>query len=159
MATVKIWYHDAFSKDQRGLTADTAYSFLVVMYTLRFLGISMVMMPVMTNGLNHIPQHLTPHGTALNNTLSQVSGAIGSGILISVMTSRTASYATELTANATATATPKTIMTQAMVEGINDTFFIATLLALFALILSFFIKKRPRETVAVVEPVAEKKYA
>ncbi|WP_214847956.1 DHA2 family efflux MFS transporter permease subunit [Exiguobacterium sp. s193] len=141
------------------LTADTAYSFLVIMYTLRFLGISMVMMPVMTNGLNHIPQHLTPHGTALNNTLSQVSGAIGSGILISVMTSRTASYATDLTANATATATPKTIMTQAMVEGINDTFFIATLLALFALILSFFIKKRPAETLTVVEPVAEKKYA
>ncbi|MET4654560.1 EmrB/QacA subfamily drug resistance transporter [Exiguobacterium sp. PvP048] len=142
------------------LTADTAYSFLVIMYTLRFLGISMVMMPVMTNGLNHIPQHLTPHGTALNNTLSQVSGAIGSGLLVTVMTSRTADYAKELTANATPGTNPQTIITQSMVEGINDTFFIATLLALLALGLSFFIKKRKVEQDVVhIEEAREKKYA
>lgn len=142
------------------LTADTAYSFLVIMYTLRFLGISMVMMPVMTNGLNHIPQHLTPHGTALNNTLSQVSGAIGSGLLVTVMTSRTADYAKELTANATPGTNPQTIITQSMVEGINDTFFIATLLALLALGLSFFIKKRDvTQEIVQVEPAREKKYA
>ncbi|MGH1333386.1 MAG: MFS transporter, partial [Exiguobacterium indicum] len=141
------------------LAADTSYAFLVIMYTLRFLGISMVMMPVMTNGLNHIPQHLTPHGTALNNTLSQVSGAIGSGLLVTIMTSRTKHHVPEFASQPEA-ANPEWLQMQAMIEGINDTFFIATLLALAALILSFFIKKRRTTTLAVVESVdQEQKYA
>jgi len=141
------------------LAADTSYAYLVIMYTLRFLGISMVMMPVMTNGLNHIPQHLTPHGTALNNTLSQVSGAIGSGLLVTIMTSRTKQHVPELASQPEA-ANPEWLQMQAMIEGINDTFFIATLLALAALILSFFIKKRRTTTLAVVESVdQEQKYA
>ena len=41
------------------------------------LGCLWVMMPVMTNGLNQLPAHNNPHGTAMNNTLQQVSGAIG----------------------------------------------------------------------------------
>ena len=39
---------------------------------------AMVMMPLMTNGLNQLPTRLNPHGTAVNNTAQQVSGSIGS---------------------------------------------------------------------------------
>ena len=49
--------------------------------------IAMIMMPVQTNGLNVLPRKLYPHGTAILNTLMQVSGAIGVAFFISIMSS------------------------------------------------------------------------
>ena len=78
---------------------------------------------------------MNPHGTAINNTLNQVSGAIGSALLVSVMTSRTKVHIDELG--------PQGII-QATVEGINDAFFIATFIAAVALVLAFFVKRPKR---------------
>jgi hypothetical protein len=64
---------------------ETTYLQNMAIYTIRMLGISMVMMPVMTNGLNTLPMKAYSHGTAMNNTLQQVSGAIESALLITAM--------------------------------------------------------------------------
>ncbi|MBO1913115.1 MFS transporter, partial [Microvirga sp. 3-52] len=37
------------------LGMDSGYYYIMMLYTVRMLGISMVMMPVMTNGLNQLP--------------------------------------------------------------------------------------------------------
>lgn len=130
---------------------NTAYSTLVLLYTLRMFGMSMVMMPVMTNGLNQLPPINNPHGTALNNTLQQVSGAIGSALLITVMQNRTRAEAEELAANAmsnmgasnsqSAADMQQHIMNEAMIHGINFTFIVSTWIAVLALILALFIKR------------------
>jgi EmrB/QacA subfamily drug resistance transporter len=123
------------------LSLDSSYLSIMMIYTLRMLGISMVMMPVMTNGLNTLPMKAYPHGTAINNTLQQVAGAVGSAFLITVMNTRTESTAKELAAAGTA---PESIMNLAMLDGINFSFFVSTFIALVALVLSFFIKKPVR---------------
>jgi len=137
------------------ISMDTAYSTLVLLYTLRMFGMSMVMMPVMTNGLNQLPAHNNPHGTAMNNTLQQVSGAIGSAVLITIMNNKTTAKAEELTAGAmnnmsanaaqamtqSASEVKQQILNEAMLHGINYTFFLSTLIAAIALILAFFIKR------------------
>lgn len=120
------------------LSVETTYVQIMLIYTARMLGISMVMMPVMTNGLNSLPMKVYPHGTAMNNTLQQVSGAIGSALLITVMNIRTTSTAADL---ATSGANPAGIANRAMMEGINFSFFVSTLIAAVALLLSLFIKK------------------
>jgi hypothetical protein len=115
-------------------------------------GMSMVMMPVMTNGLNQLPARFYPHGTAMNNTLQQVSGAIGSALLITIMTNRTKTHATDLAASAmkhlTGNPTPAVIAEmkqqvamKAMLEGINDSFLVSVGIACIALVLAFFIKR------------------
>lgn len=134
------------------LTLDTTYTHLIVLYSLRMLGMSMVMMPVSTNGLNQLPKRFYPHGTAMNNTLQQVSGAIGTALLITVMSNRTESKAKELAAEAmkhvTGKPTPEMlaqikqeITMKAMLDGINFSFYVTVFVALAALILSFFIKR------------------
>ncbi|MEK5390116.1 DHA2 family efflux MFS transporter permease subunit [Margalitia sp. FSL K6-0131] len=134
------------------LTLSTTYTELILLYTARMFGMSMVMMPVMTNGLNQLPQHLNPHGTAMNNTLQQVSGAIGSALLITVMSNRTKTHITDLTASAMKKLTGQPnpaqlaemkqhIGMQAMVDGINDSFKVSVCIALIALILAFFMKR------------------
>ena len=74
------------------ISLTTPYAELLVLYTIRMLGMSMVMMPIMTTGLNQLPPRMYPHGTAMNNTLAQVSGAIGSALLVTVMSKRTETH-------------------------------------------------------------------
>lgn len=137
------------------LTFETSYTELMIINTVRMFGMSMVMMPVSTNGLNQLPRRFYPHGTAMNNTLNQVSAAIGTALLITVMSTREKMHETGLLQALTVEPTETVLMqikAQAMLEGINDSFFVASLIALVALILSFFIKRAtPAE-----DPMAEK---
>lgn len=134
------------------LAKDTGYFYIMGIYTLRMFGMSMVMMPIMTNGLNQLPMIKNPHGTAMNNTLQQVSGAIGSAIFLTIMNTRMESSAATLAADAAATGKIPTstegiaqfkidLGLQAMLEGINYTFFIAAIVTVVALILSLFVKR------------------
>ncbi|MBT2758462.1 DHA2 family efflux MFS transporter permease subunit [Mesobacillus foraminis] len=137
------------------LELDTPYTYLMVLHGVRMFGMSMVMMPVSTNGLNQLPTRFYPHGTAMNNTLNQVSGAIGTALLVTVMSTRTETHAAQIAEDAmkqaTAAATPPTeaaiaemkqqIAMKAMLEGINDAFLVATFIAAVALIMAFFIKR------------------
>lgn len=123
------------------LSLDSSFVNIMFIYTLRMFGISMVMMPVMTNGLNTLPMKSYPHGTAINNTLQQVAGAVGSAFLISIMNARTESAAKDLALSGTP---PEEILNMAMLEGINFSFFVSTFIALVALLLALFIKKPAR---------------
>ncbi|WP_077296999.1 MDR family MFS transporter [Virgibacillus pantothenticus] len=106
------------------LSIDTSFAYIAMVNAIRMLGIAMVMMPVTTAGLNKLPIHLIPHGTAMNNTMRQVAGAVGTALLVTVMTNA---------------ALPEQGV-QGMIRGVNFSFIVAGLFAIIALILSFFIK-------------------
>ncbi|ETI68847.1 multidrug resistance protein B [Neobacillus vireti LMG 21834] len=78
------------------LQIDSSHTYIILVYTLRMLGMAMVMIPIMTNGLNQLPTRLNRHGTAINNTAQQVSGSIGTAILITIMNSVTKTKAESL---------------------------------------------------------------
>ncbi|WP_409367662.1 MDR family MFS transporter [Lysinibacillus sp. 38-6] len=144
------------------LALDSSYTFIVSLYTIRMLGMSMVMMPIMTNGLNQLPQMMNPHGTAINNTLQQVAGAIGSAVLVTFMNNRTKSTAADLIAEAKEKAAQsgvvptaeqmqqmqEQIMQNALLDGITHSFLIAAFLTVVALILAFFLKRVKVESAA-----------
>ncbi|WP_312469506.1 DHA2 family efflux MFS transporter permease subunit [Neobacillus sp.] len=150
------------------LTLHTTYTHLIILYSVRMFGMSMVNMPVTTNGLNQLPARAYPHGTAMNSTLQQVSGAIGTALLVTIMSNRTTTHATELGKAAmqhlTKQPTPAVIaemkqqvMMKAMLEGINDAFLVTVGIAAVALILSFFIKRAKQiEDTNEVKPTAKK---
>ncbi|MDQ0273258.1 DHA2 family efflux MFS transporter permease subunit [Cytobacillus purgationiresistens] len=151
------------------LALDTSYSHLVILNTVRMLGMSMVMMPVSTNGLNQLPPRFYPHGTAMNNTLNQVSGAIGTALLVTIMTNRAETHGAELAKaamqNAGGAQLSETAMAQiglqSTLEGINFSFFISTFIAVVSLILAFFIKraKQAEDPLEVNKQVSQSKVA
>ncbi len=106
------------------LTAETTFTYLATVNAVRMLGVAMVMMPVTTAGLNQLPPHLIPHGTAMNNTMRQVAGAVGTALLVTVMTNNIQ---------------PENGIDGA-VHGVNVSFIVAGVTAILGLILSFFIK-------------------
>ncbi|SIS40069.1 DHA2 family efflux MFS transporter permease subunit [Salimicrobium flavidum] len=113
------------------LTVETTFSYLTIVNAVRMFGIAMVMMPVTTAGLNQLPDRLMPHGTAMNNTMRQIAGAVGTGLLVSVMSS--GAIPGEGAAG--------------MVEGVNTSFVVAAAISLVGFILAFFIKGK-RKAVA-----------
>lgn len=70
------------------LTMQTSYSHILALYVIRSFGMSLLMMPIMTAGLNQLPMVKNSHGTALSNTVRQVAGAIGTAFLTTVFTTR-----------------------------------------------------------------------
>lgn len=106
------------------LSTETTFTYLATMNAARMFAISMVMMPATTAGLNQLPRDLIPHGTSMNNTFRQVSGAIGTAILVTVM----------------ATTSIPAEGVNGLIRGINMSFYVAAGVSVLGLILSFFLK-------------------
>lgn len=132
------------------LTADSTYNHLMLVYTLRMFGMSMLMMPIQTAGMNQLPRSLNAHGSAMSQTLRNVSGALGTALLVTFMTNKAASHAKELVISGRIDPSDKVKMAEvtqaATIYGINHSFIIATWLSVVALVLAFFIRKvQPHE--------------
>ncbi|MGF9888367.1 lincomycin resistance protein LmrB [Priestia megaterium] len=94
------------------------------------------MMPAQTTGLNQLPKQLYPHGTAIMNTLQQVSGAIGTALFVIIMSSGKESYLKGVNEPNTALA-----KVNGLISGLQQAFFIATIVGVIAHVLSFFLKR------------------
>ena len=138
---------------------ETTYTFIVTLYSIRMLGISLVMMPIVTNGLNQLPTRLNPHGTAANNTVNQVAGSIGTAIFVSIMYSRTEKSAAEQLAALDPSTITEELEAQigqlAMLEGIQFSFVIAAATTVIALMLTLFVKRVDVSKAAVAKLEAE----
>jgi len=111
------------------LSTETSFTYLAVTNGIRMLSISMVMMPVTTAGLNILPTRLIPHGSAVNNTFRQVSGSIGTAILVTIM----------------ATAGNPEAGVEGEIQGVNISFIVAGVISLLGFILSFYVRS-PKST-------------
>ena len=129
-----------------GVDLETTKFTITMIYTIRMFGMSMVMMPIMTNGLNQLPTRLNPHGTAVNNTVQQVIGSIGTALFVTLMNSVATDKGAELAqatdpANLQDQAFMMGLQQQALLEGIQVSFLVATGVTVLALILSLFLKR------------------
>jgi EmrB/QacA subfamily drug resistance transporter len=111
------------------LTSHTSITYLTIMNTVRMISIAMVMMPMTTLAINQLPQHLIPHGTAMNNTFRQMSGALGTALFITVMS----------------LAVDPTKGQEGIVHGVNISFIVATCVTIVGFLLSFKLKETKKQ--------------
>ncbi|MED3553835.1 DHA2 family efflux MFS transporter permease subunit [Cytobacillus praedii] len=78
------------------LTQNTTYTFLMIRTIFLRIGLSFITMPLNTAGLNALPKDLITHGTAVNNTVRQIAGAIGTAVVVTIYTSKATDYAGDL---------------------------------------------------------------
>lgn len=110
---------------------ETSIPFIAAIFATKMLGVAFLMTPLMTSGINALPFHLIPHGTAMMNTIRTVGASIGTAMLVSVM-------------SATAHSSEVGVTTMAMLKGIQTAFMVTAVLALIALILAFSLSKKER---------------
>ena len=56
---------------------NTTQLYVIISFSVTMLGNAMIMTPMTTQALNALPRQYIAHGTAMNNTIRQVSAAIG----------------------------------------------------------------------------------
>ncbi|HBC4295285.1 DHA2 family efflux MFS transporter permease subunit [Staphylococcus aureus] len=106
---------------------NTTQLYVIISFSVTMLGNAMIMTPMTTQALNALPRHYIAHGTAMNNTIRQVSAAIGTGILVTLMTGlgKTSSLSGS----------------QGLIHGLDITFYVVALIAFIGTIIAFFIRK------------------
>lgn len=138
------------------LTKETPILHIVILYAIRMFGISMVMMPVTTSGMNALPANLISHGTAVNNTFRQVASSIGTAVLISVLTNVTKG---NLPSDNLLDKTPlayKDKAIEATLSGYHAAFYVAVVFGLIGFFITFALKKNDSRLKEVTTGGADK---
>jgi EmrB/QacA subfamily drug resistance transporter len=116
------------------LGTDTPMLYLVVVYTFRYIGLACLYTPATAWGLGALRKEEVPHGSAILNTLSQVGNAIGSALMVTIMSVTTASVSagTEL---------------EAGIHGVDMSFIFAVCLGAIILLLLLIFAKRAQNAI------------
>lgn len=121
------------------LTKSTPVLDIVVLYMIRMFGISMVLMPVTTDGMNALPFNLMSHGTAVNNTVRQVFSSMGTAILVSVLTNVTNNLKTGKSLLAQSPLKYKDHFFNATLSGYHAAFAVAILFCVIGYLISLMV--------------------
>ncbi len=117
------------------LNETTSFMFLIIRTIFLRIGLSFLSMPLNTAGLNALPKELITHGTAVNNTIRQLAGAIGTAVVITIFTFQTTKHVTSLSGELPAAGLDQ-IKTLASIYGSSDAYTFMTILGIIALVIT-----------------------
>ncbi|QHS24145.1 multidrug efflux MFS transporter [Virgibacillus sp. MSP4-1] len=112
------------------LELDTPFVITIVLFMLSMAGVGMINMPIMTAGINALPDHLISHGTAVINTARQFGGSLGLTFIISFISRKAAGS--------------EALDPYAYLNGVKTAFLVAFIFAITGLMLSFFLREKKR---------------
>ena len=125
------------------LTTTTPTPLILALHAILSLGLSLLFTPVMTTGLNQLPPALHSHGSAISSTLQQVAGALGTALLISILTIRT-----QASLGAGAAEASPADRAAAQLLGFRSAFAVAAAIAVLGLGLTLFLRRTSRPPTA-----------
>lgn len=123
------------------LTENTTYMYILIRTILLRIGLSFITMPLNTAGLNALPRHLGTHGSAVNNTVRQMAGAIGTAVVMTIYSTQAASHHAKL-ANDQVSAADEQLASLSSILGAGDAYSFMMFLAIAALLLTMWIPGR-----------------
>lgn len=115
------------------INSNTTFLFVGIAFTLMMFGVSLLMTPLMTAGMNALPLPLIPHGTAMSSTIRTVGASIGTAIVVSIMS------AGSLQSDASSPALQ-------LLDGIHTSFFAIGFIAIVGILLSLSIRQKRLES-------------
>ena len=110
------------------LELNTAFIITTALFIVSMAGVALINMPIMTAGINALPDHLIPHGTSVINTARQFGGSLGLTFIISFISRAEAASGDVNPAN--------------YLAGVKMAFLVAFLFAVAGLILSLFMRDK-----------------
>ncbi|PCF85890.1 MDR family MFS transporter [Staphylococcus intermedius] len=103
--------------------------YIILSFVILTFGNSGIMVPMTTEAMNALPKSLIPHGTAMNNTLRQISAAIGTGLLVTVMSQIAMAHGGD--------------QVMRNIFGLQWTYRIVALIVVFGLLVATRVSKKP----------------
>lgn len=123
----------------KSLTPQSSFLYLSLWMGIRYIGTAFSHMPVNNAGMSVIPREYSGHASSINNWTRQVIGSFSIGIFSAILASRTFVHTKELQhINSKNTM----LHEQAMSLGMNDVFFLTTVIVILTIPLTFTLKKK-----------------
>lgn len=123
------------------LSESTTYTYLMIRTIGLRIGLSFITMPLNTAGLNALPRQLGTHGTAVNNTIRQIAGAIGTAVVITIYTVQATSHAATVMQKDPST-TAEILKSLTSILGASDAYYFMMILSVVALVITLFMPRK-----------------
>lgn len=118
------------------ISSETTTMEAMILYAFFTIGVGLTVGPVMTLALNQVPKELHAHGSAISNTINQISGAIGPALYTSVMTMTSQHFIEE-----SSEANKMILKIQGMTEGVHSVYYVALVFAVVSFLLALTLKR------------------
>ncbi|MCM3629112.1 DHA2 family efflux MFS transporter permease subunit [Paenibacillus glycanilyticus] len=129
------------------ISIDISHMYIVLMMTIRNIGVALIMIPASNAAMELIPKELSGHASSIMNWTRNVMGSFAIAIFTSLLATRTLSYGTELAKEGY---TNKFHISQiAFTMSINDVFFITAIISIIALPLALMVTKAKKPDINV----------
>lgn len=125
------------------LNDSTSFTFLMIRTIFLRIGLSFITMPLNTAGLNALPKLLITHGTAVNNTVRQLAGSIGTAVVVTIFTVQSLKH-TENISKELPTAGIDQLKALASIYSSSDAYIFMTILSILALLITVFYPNRQK---------------
>ncbi|MGG0537818.1 MFS transporter [Priestia aryabhattai] len=120
------------------ISRETTTMTAAILYAAFTIGVGLSIGPVMTLALNQVPKPLHAHGSAISNTINQVSGAIGPALYTSIMTMASQHFIQQ------SNETNKTLLQiKSMTSGVHTVYYVA--FAIVSFLLALMLKKKDQQ--------------
>ncbi|MER1987558.1 MAG: DHA2 family efflux MFS transporter permease subunit [Solibacillus sp.] len=113
------------------ISATTATWIIIVNLCVFFVGVSMTIMPAQTNAMNSLQPQMFADGSAALNTLTQIAGASGTAVAITMFTIGQQSYIEKFN---------NALPAEFLAHGVHTAFIVVTVISVLGLVGSFFVK-------------------
>lgn len=113
------------------ISANTATWIVIVNLCVFFVGVSMTIMPAQTNAMNSLAPQKFADGSAALNTLTQIAGASGTAVAMTMFTIGQQNYLEKFT---------NAVPAEFLAHGIHTAFIVVAVISVLGLIGSLFVK-------------------
>lgn len=110
------------------LSPETTTAYILVRTILLRIGLAFITMPLNTAALNVLPRELATHGSAINNTIRQLAGAIGTAVIMTIYSIQLLNVSLESTTGYSSAA--------------SNTYFYMFVISIIVFIITWFTPKK-----------------
>jgi nucleoside recognition membrane protein YjiH len=127
------------------LDVNVSHGYIVMWLTIRYIGLSLTIMPLTNVGMEAIPRELSGHASSVNNWIRQVFGSFSIALFTSLIASRLTVHNQALGLDGAAEAERKLLKAEAFTMSSNDVYIVATMIVLVGLPLVWMLfRDKPR---------------
>ncbi|WP_279628391.1 DHA2 family efflux MFS transporter permease subunit [Paenibacillus ferrarius] len=115
------------------LDVNVSQWYITLWLTIRYIGLSLTIMPLTNVGMEAIPRELSGHASSVNNWIRQVFGSFSIALFTSLIASRLTIHNQALGLDGAAEAQRKLLKAEAFTMSSNDVYVVATMIVLVGL--------------------------
>ncbi|MCS5348950.1 multidrug efflux MFS transporter [Staphylococcus aureus] len=125
----------------------TSTIMLATVYAIRMVGIALGLIPVMAHTMNQLTPEMNAHGSSMTNTVQQISGSIGTAILITILSHASKNFSPNISNyhGLNKVEMMNQIKIDSMLHGYHAGFLFAVLITVISFFCSFMLQGKKKE--------------